>query len=206
MFALLLSLVSCEYKSYETGDGEYSNLHADFVDITVGKGQVTSIVTDDDVSLPVPLSLSYAENKDTVVRSLLYYNMGGEGKSIEIIGRRSVSVIVPVMKDKAMMDSSDPLKLNAVWLSANRRWLNMTIGIKCGSSEDTVSHSLLLRCDSISNVGDGAMWLTLLHDQGDMPQYYTQEYNISVPLLDKPDTIYLSVNTYSGEVKRQMIK
>lgn len=181
-------------------------MRADFVDMTIKQGKVISIVTDDDESLVVPTSLTYSAEKDTMVRRLLYYNKDGNNTPIQVIGQQAVSIITPIDKARIKERSTDPLTLTAAWLSANRQWLNMTIGIKCGSSEDDAKQTIVLSCDSVSSNGNGAMWLTLLHNQGDMPQYYTQEYNISIPITDMPDTIHLSVNTYSGAITRQMIK
>ena len=79
------------------------------------------------------------------------------------------------------------------------------MGIKVGSSETEAVQSIMLRCDSVSTYGSGAMWLTLCHDQGNMPQYYTRELLFSVPASLLPDTINLRVNTYSGVTIHKII-
>lgn len=181
-------------------------MRADYVDMTVTQGKVTSIVTDDDESLVVPSSLTYSEKKDTMVRRLLYYNKTIDNQPIQVVGQKAVNMLIPLKWEGQEKAQTDPLTLTAVWMSANKRYLNMQLGIKVGSSETEASQSLILRCDSVSSYDKGAMWLTLCHDQGGMPEYYTKEVMMSIPLYVTPDTIQLELNTYSGAVVKKFIK
>lgn len=206
LFLLSILLASCDITSYETGEGELSNMRADYVDITVSQGMVTGIVTDNDESLVVPSGFAYSEKKDTMVRRLLYYSKGADGQPIQMIGQKTVSMIIPLMWIGQDDARTDPLTLTALWMSGNKRYLNMQLGIKVGSSEAEASQSVVLRCDSVSTYDKGAMWVTLCHDQGGMPEYYTREVLLSIPANLLPDTIHLDANTYSGKKTFTIVK
>ena len=203
---VLSFLVSCEYTGYETGDGRYSYMRADYADVTIEQGKVVSIVTDEDQSLMVPSSFAYSERKDTMMRCLLYYKSSVGEQGIQVIAQKSVALLIPLKWQGQEKAQTDPLTLTAVWTSANRRYINMQLGIKTGSSEAEARQSLALRCDSVSTYGKGAVWLTLCHDQDNIPQYYTKELLFSIPLNVTPDTIQLKINTYSGMAVRKFIK
>lgn len=205
-FLLSILLASCDITSYETGEGDLSNMRADYVDITVSQGMVTGIVTDNDESLVVPPGFAYSEKKDTMVRRLLYYSKGADGQPIQMIGQKTVSMIIPLMWIGQDDARTDPLTLTALWMSGNKHYLNMQLGIKVGSSEAEASQSVVLRCDSVSTYDKGAMWVTLCHDQGGMPEYYTREVLLSIPANLLPDTIHLDANTYSGKKTFTIVK
>lgn len=202
----MFAIVSCDYTGYETGDGEYSNLRAEYADITVKQGKVVSIVTDNDENLVVPSSFAYSEKKDTTVRRLLYYNYYDATQPIQVAGQKSVNMTIPLMWEGQENAKTDPLTVSAVWMSANKRYLNMQLGIMVGSTESEAAQSIVLRCDSVSTYNKGAIWLTLCHDQGNIPQYYTRELLFSVSTKLLPDTIHLKANTYSGQQTRLLIK
>ena len=203
---ILVLLVSCEYVPYETGEGTYSDLHAEYVDMTIRQGVVTSIVTDNGENLVVPSSFSYSEKKDTMVRRLLYYNKKDDGQPIQVVSQKTVSMILPLMWTGQENAPTDPLTLTAVWMSENKRYLNMQIGLKVGSSEADAGQTIILRCDSVSTYNKGAIWLTLCHDQGNMLEYYTKEVLLSVSTKMLPDTIYFDANTYSGKKTWKIVK
>jgi len=208
LLAFLLSAASCNFDNYESGDGELSYMHADYADITVKDGIVTSIVTDDDASLAVPPSLSYggANANDTVIRRLLYYNKVNDTDPIQVIGQKTVSVIQPVHIDVIGEMKTDPVVLTSAWLSANRKYVNMHLGIKCGTSDASAKQRLLPVVTSVSDAGMGSVSLTLYHDQADMQEYYTQEVYVSIPATMLSDIINLTVNTYSGITTRTLVK
>ena len=206
LYSSFFILTSCEYTPYETGEGTYSNLHAEYVDMTVHQGVVTSIVTDNSENLFVPSSFSYSEKKDTMVRRLLYYNKESDDAPIQVVGQKNVSLVLPLKWIGQEKAPTDPLTMTAVWMSANKRYLNMQVGLKVGSSEADAGQALILRCDSVSTYGKGAIWLTLCHDQGNMPEYYTKEVLMSVSTKVLPDTIYFDAYTYSGKKTWTIIK
>ena len=202
IYILLLyvfALVSCDYTGYETGSGEYSNLRADYADIKVTQGMVTGITTDDGTSLTPPSGLQYKENKDTIIRCLLYYNMQDISQPIQVVGQKNVNVIIPLKWESQEKAKNDPLTLTAAWMSANKRYINMQVGLKNGSKDEEAMQTLVIRCDSVSTYKGGAIWLTLCHDQGGIPQYYTKDILLSIPTKLLPDTIHLTTNTYSGQ-------
>ncbi len=207
--SVLLALVmSCSIGGYESGDGELSYVRADFTDITVKDGLVASAVTDDGVSLVLPASLAYgnANANDTVLRRLLYYNKVNETDAIQIFNQKTVSVITPVERNDAADMKTDPVVLTSAWLSANRKYVNMHLGVKCGSSDSGEKQYLLLRTDEISHQGAGSITFTLCHEQSEMEEYYTQDVYLSVLAAELPDTIKIKVNTYSGITTRILVK
>ena len=51
-----------------------------------------------------------------------------------------------------------------------------------------------------------AVRLLLYHDQGGVPEYYSQRAFFSIPVkVLVTDTIHLLINTYSGQVERTFV-
>lgn len=216
-FPLCLAAViaACTHDSYETGDGSLSYMRADFADITVSNNLLTDIRLDDDSHLipPSNVRVNSAAANDTVMRYLLYYNKKSNDEAIELLKTTPVSVVKP--HDKAEIDEmkTDPLKLTSAYLSANRRYLNLQLGLMTGNTINTESRQKVqFVTDSLHIDGRGAIYLTLYHDQAGIEQYYTEDVYASLPLnalvadAAQPDTIHLTVNTYSGTVTKTFIK
>lgn len=54
--------------------------------------------------------------------------------------------------------------------------------------------------------GTTTQHLTLYHDQGGVPEYYSQRTYVSIPLSDiHADFIILTINTYDGGKERKII-
>lgn len=218
--AILLATVtavtpSCNHDAYETGDGGLSYLHADYADITIAGGKVTGILTDDDTHLmPSPnLTVSSQMPPDTTLRRLIHYTMQDAAAPVEIVKLTSVSVLPPHDKTEIEEMKTAPVKLAAAWMARNQRYINLQLGLMVGNTNDTSSPQLVqIVRDSIHTHGKGAIFLTLYHDQAGMPEYYTQETHLSLPLdrlvpeATQPDTVSITVNTYSGTVTKQFIK
>ena len=72
-----LLFAACTADNYDTGDGKYSYLRADFVEAhTVASGKIDYAITDDgdSVRLNPVVSASWATKRDSIYRALLYYN------------------------------------------------------------------------------------------------------------------------------------
>lgn len=201
-------LTSCSFGGYEEGDGALSHLVAEYVDITVHENTVTDMVTDGGEHLTVAEGLR-VEGKlptDTMLRRLLYYNKVENGKAIEVVKTVAVAVVKPHEAADIKEMKTDPVKLTSMWMAQNGRYVNVQLGVMMGNDAPEDAQQLLMfRCDSVSTKGKGHVFATLYHDQADVPQYYTRDVYLSIPMAGY-DTITVRVNTYSGVVERTLSK
>ncbi len=212
---LLAFLLSCEAESYESGDGKYSNVRADFAEVhTNANAQFYGLMTDDGDSLTIaePKAYKWAATADSTYRALVYYNKV-EGKA-DVVSMVSVSVpaIYPVWKLKEM--KTDPVGVESSWLSRNRRYANLGIRLMTGTEEGKDERQVLgMLCDTllVHDNGHRHLQLRLYHDQNGVPQYYSSRGYVSIPLQKHPyqlgtgDTLSVTVNTYDGPVVKTFI-
>lgn len=202
-----LMMSACSHDSYESGDGRDSYLRADFVEAhTASAHEISSAVTDEGDSLVLSprLQVEWAKQANATYRGLLYYNKV-VGKPTEAIRLVPVPVLSwhPITKFREV--HTDPVVFESAWLSRNHRYVNIGFSVKTGvKTEGMKGHTLgLIATDSL--VTDGKIRrldLTLYHDQGGMPQYYSSRGFISVVLsrLPKGCIINLRVNSYKGRI------
>lgn len=215
-FAALAALSACHNDSYETGQGAYSLMQADFVEAhTSDSGVVNRVETDDGtvLSLSQPHRASWASVADSVYRALLYYE-----KTNESYGEASYSVVKvvtlsqvttlhpkPLKQDETM--STDPVKFESMWISANGKYLNIGLYLKSGKAEsDTLRHKVGMIHESETASADGKRTVNLrfFHDQGGVPEYYSTRYYVSVPCKEiDADSVVVTINTYNGTVERR---
>ena len=200
---LLLLLLACEHDSYDTGDGKYSHLQTDYVSVEVKDCYVQSITTDDDKPLSITAGMRIdVEPKDTVLRWLLYYNKVSDSNPIEIVGRSNMTLLKVRTTTDADAIKTDPVTMTSAWLSKNKRYLNLNIGLKMGSTtSNTQLHTVGMVC---TGMDDDTAYYTFYHDQGNIPQYYTQDVLFTVECPDKK-VIDLTINTYNGTWHKQLI-
>lgn len=222
LIGVIALLSSCKNDSYDAGEGTLSYLHADYADVTIQNGTVTSAVTDDDVSLIMPADTKYGDGaaKDTVVRRLLYYTMHENSEPVTLKKTIPVAVVLPHDTSEIKPVLTDPVKLTSAWLSKNHKYINLQLGLMVGSNSDDAAKQMLgIVCDSVSTVGKGSIFLSLYHDQAGFEQYYTEDVYLSIPTSRVvpvikghsvssvlPDTINVTVNTYSRKQVKQFIK
>lgn len=211
LLCLMLSVLfvtACEQDVYDKGDSTYSYVRADFVEAYVDNDRsVSQVLTDDDVRLQLtaPYAASWIQRPDTTYRAVLYYNQ--KGQQAEAINLQRVSTTsIKTTQQLRNGAKTDPLKLESVWLSGNKRYLNLSVILMMGAvSDEAASHALGIVGDTIM-VGDNGLrtyHLRLAHSQGDVPQYYSQRVYFSVPVYGLPvDSLRLSVNTYDGVVTK----
>lgn len=206
---------ACESDTYDTGDGKYSYMRADFAEVyTDDASRLVKAVTDDDDLLVFdnPVSVSWITTPDSVYRALLYYNSVGHSVRPVMLG----NVYVPPvrMADDVKDPSTDPLHLDSSWMSRNGKYINLGITVMAGKDgEDTDKQSIGVACDGMTVGDDGAkeVRLRVLHNQNDVPQYYSVRTYISIPLAEIPysivsgDRIVVNVNTYGGEVSKEFM-
>ena len=197
---------SCTQDAYEKGEGRYSLMRGDFAEAVVNNvRQVTRIVTDDGDELAVtsPYSAKWIAKADTTYRCMLYYNKV-EGKAeVVSMGQVPCPVITPLSEFEKEL-KTDPVKFESTWMSKTGRYLNLSILVKTGVTDDsTAVQSLAIVSDTLITHTDGKQIrnLILYHDQGNVPQYYSTQVYISIPTnrIDA-DSVRISINSYDGEV------
>ena len=208
-FFLPLSSVlfsSCTQDAYEKGEGEYSLLRGDFAEAVVNSNkQVAKIITDDGDEMLVtsPYTAKWLAKADTTYRCMLYYNKV-EGKAeVVSMGQVPCAAIVPLSKFEKEL-KTDPVKFESTWMSKTGRYLNLSIQVKSGATDDTTAvQSLAIVSDTLITHSDGKQIRNLIlhHDQGNVPEYYSTQVYVSIPTnrIDA-DSVRISINSYDGEV------
>lgn len=217
--AFPIALTACTSEAYDSGDGTNSYLTADLVLLrTAPDKSVRSVQLDDGLELRLsnPFAKDWIERPDTVYRALLYYDqmsvrsdaaVGTNPNSIPVVRARSV-LPVPVLRISAAADVdnilTDPVGFESMWVSKNGSYLNLSLLLKSGKADgDTSLHTLGVVSNGTTTDADGhrTLHLTLYHDQGSVPEYYTVQQYVSIPspLLKDADTVELTLNTYNGK-------
>lgn len=205
---LSLSLfVACTNDPYESGDGTYSYLCAEFVELsTTTATTVPSATTDGDELLLFdnPIQVKWAEKADTVYRALLYYNKVENAKPQPIS-----AVQVPVLYPSALKDGeemhADPLTVESSWMSANGKYFNLSLLLKTGVEEGLDARQTIgVVITNVTDQTNGTKHydLMLYHHQNGVPEYYTSRVYTSIPtaFFKSGDTATLTVNTYQKPV------
>jgi hypothetical protein len=206
--AVMALFAACEQETYETGTGKYSLLQAELVEAySDAKHQVNYVVTDEGVRLPLskPHTAKWIDKSDTIYRAALYYNKVEEQAEVVQLVQVSTPHIIPVDSFKSGV-KTDPIKFESIWMSKNRHYLNLGAYLMMGTKEEMAEPQVLgIVADSIALHADSTqtLYLRLYHDQGGVPEYYSQHIYFSVPLMHvKTDSVRLTVNTYKGIVTR----
>lgn len=202
---------SCSNEGYDTGDGAYSYLAADFALLHTGADRAVTEATLDDgtqLQLSNPFTADWAAKPDTVYRALLYYDKPTvSAAAVKVRSVSQVPVVTVADAGRVADMHTDPLDVESVWLSKNGSYLNLSLLLKAGTSSGDSRQSLGLVCDSRSVDADGRrrVRLRVYHDQNGVPEYYTvqQFVSVAVETLDA-DVVELHANTYGGEVVREV--
>lgn len=204
---ILFVASACSHGGYEVGDGKDSYVQADFVEAyTASDNAVYSAVTDEgDSLLLVPrLKVSWIKQANAKVRGLLYYNKVVDSSTE---GLRLVAVPVVDWHPTAWFRSLqvDPITFESAWISKNNRYLNIGFSVLTGEQTSEMKGQTLGLIATDSLVVGGKLRridLTLYHDQGGVPQYYSSRGYISVPLTRLPSgcLINLRINSYKGVI------
>lgn len=199
----LLSVVSaCTTDTYESGDGEYSYMRGDFANLrTDTKGNIVSFLTDENNTITLKEPLAFSDAKpDTIYRALVYYSKP-QKEDAEILNLKMVNVTKAFVETKEKKLKTDPVGWESMWISNNKSYLNLSLNLLDGVSEDEntdMRHVVGICQDSI--VGSH-FYYTLYHDQGGIPEYYTRKTYLSMPLGDSfhdGDILTVTVHTYEG--------
>lgn len=194
--AAALLLTACATDTYETGDGEYSHVSADFVEAyTDGDCNINSMLTDDGRMLRFeqPFTAGKDGVPDSLYRCTAYYDVT-DGDKVKV---RSLSLIpTPHISEPADTLLRDPLDMTAAWVAKNGRYVNLSIRFKTGLIKgESVRHFVCVVKDSI--VGD-TTHLTLHHDKKGTPEHYTEEAYLSLRATEI-DTKFITIHTDTYE-------
>ena len=212
---LFFTILSCTRDSYEKGEGKYSQMRGDFAEMHIGSDKkANSITTDDGDLLPLKelYSSQWISTADTTYRCILYYNKvkGTDGKmSAEIISAGQVPCVqVKPLKKFEGEVHTDPVKFESIWMSKTGKYLNLSLQLMIGQTDDTTAiHQLGLLSDTliVNPNGKRTLHVFLNHDQGKVPEYYSTQVYMSVQAstLDA-DSVSFKINTYSGIVEKTL--
>lgn len=216
LVGLLFFSPSCSNTAYEEGDSKLSYLRTDLVDaVTDSQARLASATTDDAVSLTFtqPLQTSWNNIPDSLCRVLLYYNMyanGVDSNVVEPLTAKMVYTLKPAEPSKQTLTATDPVSLVSAWKSKNGSYLNLRVGLKTGkASGDDQRQSIGLTLDSTVVInGTPTYCLKFLHSQGGVPEYYTSDTYVSIPIkqMTTGSKVRLSLNTYKGWTTREFTK
>lgn len=204
----LAAFTACTIDYYEKGEGDYSSMQGDFAMVHANNDKKIDYADLDNgerLYLAEPLAKTWVDKADALYRSMFYYKKNGS--SIEVVSISQISEIgiisADTLKKRKVEVKTDPLKLESIWVSKNKQYLNASIYLKTGSATDeNAMHSLGLVLDSIHLNSDKTkvLYMRLYHDQGGMPEHYSVNTFFSLPLEKLPvDSICLTVNTYDGK-------
>ena len=211
--AILLT-TSCSVDAYEKGEGEYSLMTAEMADVTVGSDKYTTSVETDQgerLSLTKNVTVKWIEKGDTTYRALVYYKPFSDGKA-EIVSMNKVGVLVPHKLraeggKQAETMKTDPLYVESMWVSENKKYVNMRLRLLTGSTEDEEAVQTIGIIRDTVNSSNGHEQLMLYHDQGGQPEYYSTTAFVSIPLDEvKANELTITVNTYDGLFTRTFNK
>jgi len=209
---LLLSVLSfpyaCTTDAYEKGTGTYSLMHTELAEATVNsEKQAVSITTDEGSQylLTPAYQGKWIQTADTTYRVIAYYNQRDKGTA-EVIALNTVPTLIPHEHWRYKTHPQDPVGVESAWVSTSGKYLNMGLLIKSGySTDEDAMHVIALSQDTVithANRQQTAVY-RLLHDQGGVPEYYTNRHFVSILLpQNRPDTVTLTVQTYKGTLTR----
>ena len=216
LVGLLFFSTSCSNTSYEEGDSKLSYLRTDFADATTdSQGRLSAATTDDGVSLTFtrPMQTSWSNAADSLCRVLLNYNMyanGADSNVVEPLAAKIVYTLQPAKPSVQTQAATDPVSLVSAWKSKNGNYVNLRLGLKTGkASGDDQRQSIGLALDStVTSDGSTTYWLRFLHSQGGVPEYYTTDAYVSIPIkqMTTGSKVRLSLNTYNGWVTREFTR
>ncbi len=210
VFLFSLLLLACETDAYEKGTGTYSLMRADLAEAQIDADKmVVSITTDegDHYTLSPKYEGQWIITPDTTYRVVAYYNPHDDGTA-EPVSIGLVPTLFPYEHWKFKKLPQDPAGLESVWQSTSGKYLNLGLLLKSGQpNDDKATHIVSLSQDTILTHADQKHTAVyrLLHDQGGVPEYYTNRYYVSILLPEeRPDTIDFVVNTYQGQLTKKI--
>ena len=202
-------LFSCETDSYEKGQGKYSLMLADMGEIVINsEKQAVSFTTDDGdgYTLTSPVTGQWIQTADTTYRAIIYYNKVENGQA-EYMGLTTVPTMVPVEHWRFKEQPQDPVGFESAWLAKSRKYINLGLLFESGYVDDAIGRHLISIAQDTVLVNANqttTAYYRFLHGQNETPEYFTNRHYVSILLpQDLPDTVSVSIVTYSGIVERR---
>ncbi len=225
---IALAFFSCTSEDYRTGNGDYSYYAAEMALLSLSDSLINEAELDDGRTLelcsPLKSSVLRKNFKQSVVgdscRLMLYYNKGIETatavKATEVHGANQVMMPRILLADTLKTPvKTDPLNVISSWKSKNGGFYNYNISVKAGVADgEAQSQTIGFVCDSVTVAGNDetVVHLRLVHDQKDIPQFYSVEAFLSISrvqvahLIDhygiapaSTIKVNLTANTYQGQ-------
>lgn len=209
---LLTFLASCQTDSYDKGEGELSLTRADFVVAHANnEKKIDQVVTDDGqtLTLQTPTSAKWITTADSLYRAVLYYNQRETtDKTVEPVALSQITTLSPLPLEKFKEGiKTDPVTFESIWKSRNGKYINIGMYLKIGQIDNNeVHHTVGIAMEKVQTNADqtSTAYLTFYHDQGDVPEYYSSKYYISIPCNEiKADSVCITINSYKGIVKKK---
>ena len=210
---IICMIGGCTQDAYDKGEGRYSLMRADFVEANSNaQKEIERITTDDGdiLSASKPFKAKFVNTPDSVYRCVLYYNKVKDGNSQDVfepisIGQVACPKIIPLAElDKEM--KTDPVKFESAWMSKSGRYINLSLYLMTGSSEDEeAKHTLRIVQDTIVTNPDATRtsYLRIYHDQGGVPEYYSTQVYLSIITPGIPaDSVRIQIPTYKGMTEK----
>lgn len=201
MIALAWALGACTVDEYESGDGHYSYLRADFAMVhTSSSGKINHMLTDagDAVVFDAPWTASWATKADSVYRALVYYDVSTN----RYLSSAPVIVTSPARLSPGITVPTDPLTIESTWVSGG--FFNIAFAVKAGRTDSVgIVRKMGLIFDNHVSAGGSrrTVDIRIFHAQNGIPEYYTVRGYMSMPLANawQGAVIRLRANTYEGE-------
>ncbi len=210
---IICMIGGCTQDAYDKGEGRYSLMRADFVEANSNaQKEIERITTDDGdiLSASKPFKAKFVNTPDSVYRCVLYYNKVKDGNSQDVfepisIGQVACPKIIPLAElDKEM--KTDPVKFESAWMSKSGKYINLSLYLMTGSSEDEeAKHTLRIVQDTIVTNPDATRtsYLRIYHDQGGVPEYYSTQVYLSIITPGIPaDSVRIQIPTYKGMTEK----
>lgn len=207
---MALAMVACEQDTYDKGTGEYSLLKGDFaVAHTNSNKAIEYVVTDsgDKLNLSSLIQTKWTTTPDSLYRVIFYYNVADNSSTVEPYSISQVPTLRLGVLEKEEDMRTDPVTFESIWLGGG--YVNLGLYLKTGTTneEDAQKQSVGMIVEKVDTLADGKTKAKLhfYHDQGDYPEYYSSRLYLSIPIDSIPtDSVDITINTYSGEVRKVM--
>lgn len=210
LFVMLL-LAGCSVDSYKTGDGGYSYLTVEFGEVKTAEAKMIVCFSSDDgldVNFSHPYTAEWANKANGTYRALVYYDKVENGAtSAHSISQ--VPVAKPLITNRPDTVKTDPLIFESAWKSTNGKYINVGFYVKTGTADGKINKQILgVWREKVIEHADGTkdVYLKVMHSQNKAPEFYRTKGYMSIPLDGMQNhRIFLSVNTYDGEVTKTFL-
>ena len=209
VFMVAVMLTACTTDNYDKGEGRYSLMQAELVELTIdGNKKATAFMLDDGTffTLTPHATAKFIEKEDTVYRAILYFNQLS-GSTAEAVSLGAVPTFRAVNHWRLQEQPEDPLGMESAWMSKSGKYLNLALLLKTGQADDNDGTQMIGLAQDTIRLNDDrthTACFRLLHDQRGVPQYYTSRRYVSILLPDTIalDTIRLTITTNEGQQER----